>query len=57
MIDNPRRIGKLVVDFNMPSKFNDKERQALENAALTCPVHKSLDPKIEIPIQFYYPPS
>jgi uncharacterized OsmC-like protein len=55
MIDNPRRIGKLVVDFNISMKPDEKQKQALENAALTCPVHKSLNHDIEIPIQFHYP--
>ena len=54
MIDNPRRIGKLVVDFNISMKPDEKQKQALENAALTCPVHKSLNHDIEIPIQFHY---
>jgi uncharacterized OsmC-like protein len=55
MSDNPRRIGKLIVEFKIPIKPDEKQRQALENAALTCPVHKSLDPEIEIPIHFHYP--
>ena len=55
MTDNPRRIGKLVVDFNIPVQLDEKERQALEKAAHTCPVHKSLGPEVEIPVHFHYP--
>ena len=43
MSASPRRIGKVEVIFNMPAKgYSDKEKQALENAAHTCPVHLSL---------------
>lgn len=47
-----RRIGQLVVDIHVPGKFNDEQRKLLENAAHTCPVHKSLHPDIETPITF-----
>lgn len=50
-----RRIGKLVVNFQMPAGISTKHRQILENAAFTCPVHKSLHPDIEIPVEFKYP--
>lgn len=53
MSKEPRRIGKIDVVFNMPDKeFTDKQKQALERAALTCPVHKSLHPDIEQNIVF-----
>ena len=49
-----RRIGKLSVLFKMPRGIAAKERQALERAALACPVHKSLHPDVEIPVRFEY---
>lgn len=54
MVESPRRIGKLVVEFRMPRSLTDRQRQALERAALTCPVHRSLHPDIEIPLTFLY---
>lgn len=54
MADAPRRIGKLVVEFHLPASLPDRNRQALERAALLCPVHKSLRPDIEIPVAFRY---
>lgn len=54
MVENPRRIGKLVVTFHMPAGIPDKHRSALERAAHTCPVHQSLHPEIEKVILFEY---
>ena len=50
----PRRIQKLSVSFQMPKRLSDAERKALETAALTCPVHRSLRPEVEVPVQFEY---
>ena len=56
MIQQPvRRIGKLTVTFTMPKGIPPKERPVLERAAMTCPVHQSLHPDIEIPVKFNYP--
>ncbi len=56
MIQEPvRRIGKLTVRFEFPAGIPANQRPALEKAALTCPVHKSLHPEIEIPVEFRYP--
>ena len=54
MSASPRRIGKLTVSFQMPKRLSEAERKALEAAALTCPVHKSLHPDVEVPIKFEY---
>jgi putative redox protein len=54
MSASPRRIGKLTVSFQMPKRFSEAERKALETAALTCPVHKSLHPEVEILVSFDY---
>jgi putative redox protein len=55
MVADPhRRIGSLRVDLHMPMPANHRERQAIENAAMTCPVHASLSPQVQIPIQFHW---
>jgi putative redox protein len=55
MVASPtRRIGKLTVEFNVPRKLTDQEQQKLRNAAMTCPVHKSLHPDVEIPVTFNF---
>ena len=53
MVSQPvRRIGKLEVVIRVPGEFEPAARAALEKAALTCPVHQSLDHAIEIPLRF-----
>lgn len=48
----PRRIQRLSVKIRVPHAVNAENRQKLERAAHTCPVHKSLHPDIETPIEF-----
>ncbi len=56
MVQEPvRRIGRITVKFRMPGGIPADKRSALERAAMTCPVHKSLHPDIETPVSFTYP--
>lgn len=53
MVTSPvRKIGKLTVQFTVPAPLTDVQRSKLENAALTCPVHKSLHPDVQIDVLF-----
>lgn len=55
MIADPeRRIGRLAVTIRVPAELDPAARQALERAAFTCPVHKSLGANVEIPVQFHW---
>ena len=55
MVADPRRrIAKLAVVLRIPHEFGEEQRVILERAALTCPVHESLDARVEIPIQFQW---
>lgn len=49
-----RRIGKLTLKFNVTGNVPADKRHALETAALTCPVHKSLHPDVQIDTTFNY---
>ena len=50
---NPRRVGEIIVEFNMPkNNFTDKEKTILQNAAITCPVAKSLHPDLKQVLEF-----
>jgi len=55
MSTDPRRIARVAVHFHMTAGIPPAERPILERAGLNCPVHKSLHPDIELPIQFSYP--
>ena len=50
-----RRIKELRVTISFPRKLDERERDLLENAARSCPVHRSLHPEVEAPIEFVYP--
>lgn len=54
MASNPRRIGAIPVTIRMPAGLTPQQRQKLEAAALTCPVHKSLSEGVEKPVEFEY---
>lgn len=57
MIQQPvRRIGRLPVTVTIPAGRCDdvQTRQLLESAARKCPVHQSLHPEIDAPIEFHW---
>jgi len=55
MTPPPRRIGELALVIDMPREVRPEHRARLEEAALTCPVVRSLHPDVKVPIQFRYP--
>ena len=52
--DLPRRVAKLVVRFELPEGIPADRREALESAALNCPVAQSISPGIEVDCTFNY---
>ena len=50
----PRRIQSLTVKIHVPQSHSSENKQKLERAAHTCPVHKSLHPDIQTPIEFVW---
>jgi putative redox protein len=50
--DAPRRIARLSTVIDVPLPADHPDREILERAALTCPVHQSLHPEIEKPLEF-----
>jgi putative redox protein len=51
----PRRIGELVVVFDMPREVRPEHRARLEEIAHACPVARSLHPDVKVPMEFRYP--
>ncbi|MBC7783268.1 MAG: OsmC family protein [Burkholderiales bacterium] len=51
----PRRVAKLTVIFDLTAEVSDVQKQKLENAAHTCPVHRSLHPEIVVETIFRWP--
>lgn len=50
-----RRIGRLRVTIALNRRFEPSDLAVLEKAAHNCPVHKSLHPDIDIPVEFVQP--
>jgi len=53
--ESPRRIAKLTTRIVMPKGLTEQQRAKLEKAAHTCPVHQTLQGKVDLPIEFVYP--
>ena len=55
MVADPvRRVGHLVVRFELPAGIPEDARKPLERAAYTCPVHQSLHPDVKIETTFVW---
>ena len=57
MVQTPfRRIGGLPVKISIANSasLSAEDRMKIENAAHTCPVHKSLHPDVHSPVEFIY---
>ena len=46
--DGPRRVESLTVNLTLPSGLNSEQRLLLQRVAAQCPVKRSLDPQIDI---------
>lgn len=54
MSTNPRRIGRLPVLITLPASIPEDMRPLFEKVGRTCPVHASLHPDIDAPIDYQY---
>jgi len=54
MSADPRRISKIIIEFNFPEGIAGKTQKILEHTARTCPVHYSLHPDIKRDISFNF---
>ncbi len=50
----PRRIARLPVTVKFPMRLSDEDHKALMAAAHGCPVHRSIHPDIDAPIDFVF---
>ncbi|MGN6625042.1 MAG: OsmC family protein [Tepidisphaeraceae bacterium] len=48
----PRKVERLEVTFHVPVRLSAEQKTKLENAAHTCPVHRSLHPDVQVVTQF-----
>lgn len=55
MASDPRRVSGINLAITIEDKnFTEREKTILENAALTCPVAKSIHPDIAVQVNFTY---
>ncbi|HYR57960.1 MAG TPA: OsmC family protein [Chthoniobacteraceae bacterium] len=52
--DAPRRVSRLTVELRVPLAAAHPQREALESAALTCPVAQSIRTDIALPVKFVW---
>lgn len=55
MVADPRRVGGINLTFHIPDHLHhldDKTKAILKNAAITCPVQKSIHPDIEVKLDW-----
>ena len=57
MAANPRRVAEVHVAIVLPKDYPDKGRNILEQAAINCPVAKSLHPSLIQHVSFQYGPA
>jgi putative redox protein len=50
----PRRIARLPVVVNLPASVPHDMRERLEKVGHSCPVHASLHPEVDAPIEYRY---
>ena len=54
MIASPRRIGRLPLTVHLPASVAEEVRPHIQRIAYACPVHASLHPDIDAPIEIVY---
>lgn len=55
MGSEPRRVSGINIQFKIKDlNFSEREKEILKNAALTCPVAKSINSDIELGIDFQF---
>jgi len=55
MASDPRRVSEIHITLDIEDKgYSEREREIIKNAALTCPVAKSLHPDIRQEVAFNF---
>ena len=54
MAAGPRRIAQVIIDINIPIPADEKTKNILEKAALTCPVDRSISESMIRDVKFIW---
>jgi putative redox protein len=53
MIADPkRRIERIEIVLRIPGEHDERARTTLERAAMACPIHRTLETVVELPVRF-----
>jgi len=55
MADNPRRIGEIIIELNIPGIFSDKQKIIIDHITKNCPVALSLHSELKQTVTINYP--
>jgi uncharacterized OsmC-like protein len=55
MTDNPRRIGEVIIELNIPGIYSDKQKTVIDYITKNCPVALSLHPDLKQTVTVNYP--
>ncbi|MGB2579343.1 putative OsmC-like protein [Elusimicrobium simillimum] len=50
MADSPRRVGKFILQIELPANLTAEEKAMYVNTLHSCPVHNSLNPEIKVEV-------
>ena len=51
LADSPKRIGRIVVDLEVPKGVPEEKREAIHRVAQRCPLHETLKAPLEMDIE------
>jgi hypothetical protein len=51
LADRPKRVGRIVVDLEVPSGVPDEKKEALRRVAQLCPIHETFQSPPEVDIE------
>jgi uncharacterized OsmC-like protein len=54
MAAEPRRVSEVHIEIQFQQSFDERTQKVLEQAALNCPVAKSVHPDIQQVVKFHY---
>jgi putative redox protein len=50
LVDNPKRVGRIVVDLEVPKSVPEDRREVIRRVAEHCPLHETMRGALEIDI-------
>jgi putative redox protein len=52
--ESPRKVSEIVLNMHLPKSADEITREKYRRAAMTCPVHHSMSPEINLKLEFIF---